>query len=289
MVALLIKLLLAPALMATATLADRRWGPRRGGLISAFPAIVGPLLLVTAVEHGPHAAARAASGTLLGLAGLAAFIAAYARSARRRGWAFSLATGWAAAALITTLLGLWGGAGWWTDALIATGALLVARWLLRGPEPVSLPPTGRLSAPRERRGILPARLALTALLVLGLSAAVGAFGATVGGLLAALPVLASLLAVFTHREAGAPAAIEILRGTIVGMTSFVSFCVIVAAAIGPDGAPVAFAAATAAALLLQGALSRLGGGYPSARKSAGRSGEASASARLSASASRSAA
>jgi hypothetical protein len=278
---LLIKLVLAPGLMTAATLASRRWGPRRGGLVSAFPAIVGPLLIVTAIEHGSHAAAGAASGTLLGLASLAAFIVAYARLGVRHGWAAGLLSGWAAAALVTAVSALWGGHGWLINALIAAGSLLIALRLVGPPRAAARPRTGRAHR------VLFVRAAITALLVFALSAAVGAFGATVGGLLAALPVLASALAVFTHREAGAPAAIEIVRGTIVGMSGFVSFCVIVAALIVPARAPLAFTAATAAALLLQVALSRLGGGYPPARKSAGRSGEASSSARLRASASRS--
>lgn len=281
---LLIKLVLAPGLMTAATLVSRRWGPRRGGFVSAFPAIVGPLLLVTALEHGPPAAARAASGTLLGLTSLAAFIAAYARVAVRHGWAASLLSGWAAAALLTGASALWGGAGWLINALVSAGSLLLALRLLDSPARRST------SAPVARaKGMLLVRAGVTAVLVFALSAAVGALGATVGGLLAALPVLASLLAVFTHREVSAAAAVEILRGTILGMAGFVSFCAIVAATIGPYGGLAAFAGATGAALLLQISLARTGGRYPSARKSAGRSGEASSSARLSPSASRSAA
>jgi hypothetical protein len=283
-VPLLIKLILAPGLMAAATVAERRWGPRRGGVVSAFPAIVGSLFLVTLIEHGAPAAARAASGTLLGLAGLAAFIAAYGRSAGRRSWPVSLALGWAAAALVTGLSALWGSGGWLINALIACGALLVSLRLLEPARDLPAPPPGG-----PVRSSLLLRAGVTALLVTGLAGAVGAFGATIGGLLAGLPVLASLLAIFTHREAGGAAAIEILRGTIVGMTGFVAFCVIVAAAIVSVGGAAAFAGATVAALLLQILLTRLGGAYPSARKSAGRSGEASASARLRASASRSAA
>src|SRR4051812_45463233 len=92
-----IEVVLAPALVGAATLAARRWGERTGGLVSAFPAIVGPVLLVTALEHGAAFAARAASGTLLGLVALSAFTLAYARAARRLRWPASLAAGWAAA------------------------------------------------------------------------------------------------------------------------------------------------------------------------------------------------
>src|SRR3954451_10258382 len=92
-----IEVVLAPALVGAATLAARRWGEQTGGLVSAFTAIVGPVLLVTALEHGAGFAARAASGTLLGLVALSAFTLAYARAARRLRWPSSLAAGWAAA------------------------------------------------------------------------------------------------------------------------------------------------------------------------------------------------
>src|SRR6185295_3110480 len=42
---LVLELVVAPALVGAATLAARRWGQRTGGLVSAFPAIVGPVLL----------------------------------------------------------------------------------------------------------------------------------------------------------------------------------------------------------------------------------------------------
>src|SRR3954468_2789753 len=65
MLNVVIEVVLAPALVGAATLAARRWGERTGGLVSAFPAIVGPGLLVTALEHGAAFAGRAASGALV--------------------------------------------------------------------------------------------------------------------------------------------------------------------------------------------------------------------------------
>ena len=105
MVNTVLELLVAPALVGAATLAARRWGPEIGGLVSAFPAIVGPVLLIAALEHGATFAARAANGTLLGLVALAAFAVAYGWTAARAGWRGSLAAGWAAAGLAGLLVG----------------------------------------------------------------------------------------------------------------------------------------------------------------------------------------
>lgn len=66
MLEIVLTLLIAPALVGVSSLASRRLGERIGGLVSAFPAIVGPVLLITAHEHGAMFAAAAANGTLLG-------------------------------------------------------------------------------------------------------------------------------------------------------------------------------------------------------------------------------
>jgi hypothetical protein len=94
-------------------------------------------------------------------------------------------------------------------------------------------------------------MALTALLVFALATAVGALGPLVGGMLAALPVLASTLAVFTHRRDGGLAAALLLRGALAGMAGFVAFVEVVALLIVPVGTAPAFLAATLAAVGVQ--------------------------------------
>jgi hypothetical protein len=241
----LIALVMAPTLVGISTVVAQNWGERAGGVVSAFPAIVGPVLLIVALAHGPRFAAQAANATLLGLVSLAAFAMAYGRVARRRGWRASLLSGWAYAGLAGLAVGLTaGGVGSPAGLLIAAVALSVA-W--RGLPACAPGPAAR--APR--RGSIPLRMIAAALLVAALSAAACALGPLVGGMLAALPVLACVLAVFTHREAGGPAAIGLLRGMLAGMASFVVFCQLITMMIGRYGAVSAFGAATAAALAIQ--------------------------------------
>ena len=116
-----------------------------------------------------------------------------------------------------------------------------------------LPPAaaGSVTTPLRYPLAVPLRMASAALLVAVLSAAAGAVGALIGGMLAALPVLACVLAVFTHREAGAPAVIGLLRGMLTGMASFVLFCQVIAVSIVPYGIVPAFAAATVIAVAAQ--------------------------------------
>ena len=101
-------------------------------------------------------------------------------------------------------------------------------------------------------------MALTALLAVSLTYAAGRLGPVVGGILAALPVLASILAVFTHARYGADAVTELLRGMLGGMAGFVCFCALVAALAEPAGVAATFVVATVAALAVQAATARLG-------------------------------
>lgn len=240
-----VQLIVAPLLVAAATFAARAWGHGIGGVVSAFPAIVGPVLLIGVHRHGAGFAGQAATGTLLGLAGLSGFALAYGRAALRASWPVSLAAGWTAAAAAAGLAGVTG-AGLPGALAIAVASLVLARRGLVGAAPAPL----RREPPR---GDLALRMALTAALVVSLAAAGGRLGPTAGGILAALPVLACILAVFTHGRCGGAASAELLRGMLGGMAGFVAFCALVAALVDRAGVAVTFTAATIAAVAVQGA------------------------------------
>jgi hypothetical protein len=242
----ILQLLLAPALVAAATLAGRARGERIGGMVSAFPVIVGPVLLIDAQTQGTEFAAHAAAGTLLGLAALSGFVVVYARAARRVGWRASLAVGWAVAASIGATVAAAGVSPLASPAVAAVSLVLAHRLL---------PREGATCEPRlVSRWDLPARMTVTLVLVLSLVAAAARLGPTLGGILAALPALASILAVFTHREQGAAAVAELLGGMLHGMAGFLVFCVLVALLVERAGAPGAFAVAALAAVAAQAAL-----------------------------------
>ena len=94
---------LGAALVGVASQLSRVWGHGLGGLLSAFPLIVGPVLLLAALRHDGAFAAHAARSTLLGLVALCGFVLAYGRASRRAGWAASLAIAWTAAAALGIL------------------------------------------------------------------------------------------------------------------------------------------------------------------------------------------
>jgi hypothetical protein len=226
------KILLAPALVAAATLVARRYGPALGGWFSALPVIAGPVLLVFVVEHGADFAQRAARGTLMGLVALSAFIVAYAHVARHRSVLWSLATGWLAFLAATVLI-----AGWDPSAALTStcaGGALGLAWLLTRRDAATGSATGPVDA-----SIL-VRVLLTAALVLALSASGASLGPRLGGILAAFPVLASLLAAFTHTGHGGAAAGDLLHGMVAGLMGFATFCLVIAIALEPLGTVGAF-------------------------------------------------
>jgi hypothetical protein len=87
---LLLKLTLAPLLVALATLVARRWGPKIGGVVVGLPLSTGPIFLFLAIDQGLDFAESATVGILYGLVGLAGFALVYTAVSRRAGWIISL-------------------------------------------------------------------------------------------------------------------------------------------------------------------------------------------------------
>jgi hypothetical protein len=238
---LALKLTLAPGLVAATTLAGRRWGQQVAGWLGGLPVVVGPILLVLALEQGEGFAAEAAEGSIYGLLSLSGFVLAYAWSARHVGWPLALLAGWAAFALATIPLESF-------EPPVAVGLALVCASFLITARALPRSPGDRVSPVTPPRFDLAIRAACTAALVLVLSALAEVMGARLSGMLAAFPVLASVLAAFTHAQSGAAAAADFLRGLVWGLLSFALFCFVVAVLLPDTSIALAFLAGTAAAL-----------------------------------------
>ncbi|MBN2574301.1 MAG: hypothetical protein JXP73_07030 [Deltaproteobacteria bacterium] len=238
-----LKLLVAPSLVATATLVARRFGPVVGGWVVGFPIVAGPILLFFAIEQGSDFAAGAARSTLLGLVSLASFSLAYAWVALRRRWVASLLLGWCAFALLTWLLRHLA-----APAVVGLAAALVA---LRA----ALALLPRLALVREPpipgSWDIPVRMLATAALVLSLTWAAGALGPERSGLLAPFPVASTVLVVFAHHAGGAAAAVRVLRGLLLGLQSFSVFCLLLSLLLVPTGIAAAFSTALVASVAVQ--------------------------------------
>lgn len=248
---LLFKLLVTPAVVALATLAGRRFGRIASGWLIGLPLTSGPLMVFLALEHGSRFAARAAVGSLGGAICEVGFCLGYAFTVRRRGWPAGILTGsigFAAAAVVleTIPLGV-------SEAGVATLAACAVAALLAGL--ALLPHVPVLAQPRlpSSRWDIPARAVLTTAILLVLTALATTFGPRLSGVLAVYPLYTAVLAVFAQRHVGAGGALQVLRGLLLGLFSFVCFFATLAVGLIQLGTAAGFALSIAAALAVQAA------------------------------------
>jgi len=236
---LALKLALAPSLVGTATRVARRLGHRAGGLVGGLPVVAAPIVLIYALEHGQAFAAEAARATVLGIVSLVGFCVAYALAAQRGGVAGALLAGWAAFGAGTALFEIAALPLGAAAPLAALTVLLASVWFHR-----------REPAPPRQPGsdLMVWRLLATAAMVVALTTLSGSLSPWLSGLLAPFPIITAVLAGFTHAQAGAHAASELLAGLVPGLASFVLFFVLLALLLSPLGIAAAFAVASAAAL-----------------------------------------
>jgi hypothetical protein len=238
------KLLLAPSFVMVASLAARRFGARVGGLLGGLPVVAGPILLVFALTHGRAFAAQAATATLLGIVSLCAFILVYARLARRFSWTLSLLAGWLAFIVVSAAFTqISTGAA---QALVLALASLAAT-VLALPRP--LPTTAGPFQPPSWD--LPLRGASALVLVLAITALSGPLGPKLSGLLTPFPVVATVLATFTHVQHGEHQLVRIMRGFTIGLVAYVLFCFALALVLPQAAVAPSFLLAVSAALLAQ--------------------------------------
>jgi len=241
---LAVKVLLAPSFVVGASLAARRFGPRVGGLVGGLPVVAGPILLIYALTHGASFAADAAASTLLGLISLTAFVVVYGRLAGRFTWLVSLLAGWLAFAVGTLVFS--------TLTIPAGAALLLAgAGFLIGLRLLPAPRAERPQIQAPPIWDLPLRAFCALALVLALTAASGWLGSRLSGLLAPFPVIASVLATFTHAQRGADEFLRLARGLIAGFFAFALFCFTLAISLTTLGISVSFALAIGVAVLTQ--------------------------------------
>lgn len=249
---LALKLLLTPGVVVLSTLAGRRFGPAVSGWLIGLPLTSGPIAAFFAVEQGRGFAARAAVGSLGGVLGEVAFCTAYARAARSGGWRRSLllgSAGFAGAAAVLRVLDLpprpaavvpLAAAG--TFALVA-GLRLVPR----------VAPGADTTSPVPSHWDLPVRALVATALLLALTGLANVLGPSLAGVLAVYPLYSAVLAAFAQASIGEAGAVQVLRGLIVGLYSFVSFYVVLSLLLPRLAIAPAFAAALGACLAVQAA------------------------------------
>lgn len=248
MVPLLFKLISAPLLLATTSLVARRWGTSVGGALAAVPIISGSIAFFVALEHDATFGSRTAAATLVGVCSLAWYALAYAHASRRFGWPTCLAL--ACAVVVAASL-----------AVIPLAD--VPGFVVFGVAVITLAAASRLMPPAQQGPRLmppawdiPARVATGTVLVVVLTGLAQSLGPQLSGLLAAFPLLFSVLLVFTHRHEGPERARSLLRGFVAGLVATSLFLEVVADGLVPLGIGPTFALAIAAFLACQTAVIR---------------------------------
>jgi hypothetical protein len=229
-------------LVASASLAGRRWGHSISGWLVGIPFTSGPITLFLFLDHGESFAANAAFGSIVGVLAQAAFAVEFSAVAgRTRRIVSSFVAGLLAFAVI-------GAAA--QDVAIAPLPLyaVCAVVLIVGIRLV--PDPGVTASVPLPRWDLPARMILATVLVLAITGGAGALGARLSGILATIPLYASILAGFGFQLVGPAAAIRVWRGLLFGLFGFGAFYLVLAVSLEPLGI-AAFVIALAAALVMQ--------------------------------------
>jgi len=243
-VLLLLKLIVAPGLVAAVTLAVRRWGPAVGGWLSGLPTVAGPVLVFFAVEQGTAFAARASHATLAGLIGTVVFTTVYALASPRMPWAPCLVMGWLALGATAAMLYVIE-----PSLVLSLVTLFVATVAGRRLLPRVAPPAGPAAAPP---GDLALRLAATATLVVVLTTVADRLGPLLSGLINAFPVLTTVITAFTHAQRGSAATIAFVDSFLQAIIGFGAFCFALALTVDRLGLAAGLACALAAQFAVSG-------------------------------------
>jgi hypothetical protein len=245
---LLFKLLSAPLLLATTSLVGRRWGTSVGGALAAVPIISGSIAFFVALEHDPEFGSRTAAATLVGACSLAWYSLAYAHASRRFGWPACLAIAYAAVGVASLAVIPLANVPGFVVFGLAVVTLVVASRLM--------PPVEHGLRPVPPAWDIPARIVIGTALVVVLTALAQSLGPQLSGLLAAFPMLFTVLLVFTHRHEGAERARGLLRGFVAGLVATSLFMEVVADGLVPLGIGPTFALAIAVFVVYQTAVIR---------------------------------
>jgi hypothetical protein len=236
---------LVPALLAAISLAGRRWGPGVAGWLAGFPSLTGPILFFLALERGPEFTVAASVLSLASVVSALAFGITYAWACTRLHWlgAFACAmSAWTASVLVLAQLPL----TVFGALALSLLALLAAPRLY--PRPQS--PWGSSALPPYE---LLLRMAAGAGMVLAVTAAAEGLGSTWTGLFSAVPVMSTVLAVFSQRANGPGFVVALLRSMIGGFYAYIVYCLCVAALLDKLGTAATFGIAVVAAVTMQGA------------------------------------
>lgn len=239
-----LKLILAPLIIGSASMAGRKWGPAVSGWIVGMPLTSGPVIFFVALSHDAAFAANAVLGVISGGLSLVAYTLTYAWVSTRFRWQIALASSLIVFALSTTLLQNFTFPLWPIFFMVVSTILLGLFLMPR--EDVEL--SNAQPGPWD----IPMRILIGTSFILLLTGIAPLIGSRLTGLLTTIPLYVTILTVFAHRHQGAAAAAHVLRGLLYGLFAFAGFFIVLSLLIERASLGVAFGSAILAALLVQG-------------------------------------
>ncbi len=241
---LVLKLILAPFIIGSASLAGRKWGHAVSGWIVGMPLTSGPVIFFIALSHDVTFVANAALGVISGGLSLVAYALTYAWLATRFRWYIALTGGFLVFAVSTTFLQNL------TLPLIPI-FLAVCLAITLG---LRLMPNDAVEEgdTQPRPWDIPSRILIGTSFILLLTGSASFIGSRLTGLLTTIPIYVTILAIFAHRHQGPAAAAHVLRGLLYGLFAFAGFFITLSILIERSGIAVSFLAAIGVALAIQG-------------------------------------
>ncbi len=240
-----LKLILAPIIIGSASLAGRKWGSAVSGWLVGLPLTSGPVAFFLALSHDRAFAHDAIRGTLSGGFSLIAFTLTYAWTAKRFNWVVSILTSVFVFACMTALM---------QNIVIpfmplffcVVAVIFIGLRLMPEQEVV-------MSDSIPGKWDIPARILIGTSFILLITGIAPYIGARLTGLLTTIPLYISILTIFAHRHQGHASATNVLRGLILGLFSFAGFYLALGLLIENSSLAVSFGAATFTTLVIQGA------------------------------------
>ncbi len=240
-----LKLILAPIIIGSASFAGRRWGPAVSGWVVGMPLTSGPVIFFVALSHSPSFAANAALGVLSGGLSLVAYALTYSWLAVKFRWQIAIAGSLLVFVTGTMLLQNF------TFPLLPI-FILVCIVLVLGLRLMPKDTTIKESGEMPGKWDIPFRILIGTSFILLLTGIAPLIGSRLTGLLATIPLYVTILAIFAHRHQGPAAAAHVLRGLLYGMFAFTGFFIVLSLLIERESLAISFGAAILTALVIQG-------------------------------------
>jgi hypothetical protein len=243
---LALKLILAPIIIGSASLAGRKWGPAVSGWIVGMPLTSGPVIFFVSLSNGKAFAGTASLGVLSGGLSLVAYALTYSWLAVKFRWQVSLAGSLLVFAISTMLLQNFTFPLWVIFPLVCAALALGLRLM---------PKDEIESEGKTKPGVwdIPSRIFIGTSFILLLTGIAPFIGSRLTGLLTTIPLYVTILTVFAHRNQGPAAAAHVQRGLLYGMFAFTGFFLTLNLLIERTSLSVSFSAAILSALAIQGA------------------------------------